>query len=80
MEQETLDMLNASKGEEAEKTKELKHHNLVMEKPVEIQAKTMEMEFKMQLLKNYNILKREGLNTSQIIQVFPDMKVFCFEN
>ena len=80
LESETLDMLNLAKGMQKAKLEETKRHSLVMEQSVVFQVKSMEMEYKMQMFKNYNIMKKEGLSDTRICDVFPDMHVFCLDN
>ena len=80
LESETLHMLNSSKSVEEAKLEETKRHNLVMEQSMAYQVKSMEMEFKMQAFKNYNIMKKDGWSDTRICKVFPDMHVFCLDN
>ena len=80
MESETIELIEAARGTEREKLEETKRHNLVMEQSVGIQMKSMEMQYKMELFKNYNIMKNEGWTNDNISRVFPEMEMFCLHN
>ena len=54
----------------------VRRHNYVMEQPVKMQTKTLELEYTMKLFHGFNEMKKEGLGVDKIIEIVPDMKRF----
>ena len=73
---EALGFLDSTYDIEMEKLAEVTHHNEELKKPITIQIKMVELEYKMKLHESFKKLKDDGLSDTKIMEVSPDMKVF----
>ena len=77
VEDDTANIIEATKYTEMQKLEEVKRHNKVMEELVKYQAATSKLEYKMKLFDFYDRLKKEnGKSDTEILELFPEIKVF----
>ena len=60
------------------KLEEVKRHNLVVEESVRLETKKLELSYKMELFVSFKKLQDSGQSEDRIIQMFPEMEMFCF--
>ena len=60
------------------KLEEVKRHNLVVEESVRLETKKFELSYKMELFVSFKKLQDSGQSEDRIIQMFPEMEMFCF--
>lgn len=61
------------------KLEEMKRHNLVVEESVRWETNKLELSYyKMELFVSFKKLQDSGQSEDRIIQMFPEMEMFCF--